>query len=96
MSEFMDYRFTDTARTVEGVREQLHKFRQTLTAFGESYRKLANRWGGTASLNAEKRAKDIDQLGNETEAIVDKFLTAYEGHYFDSRRTENQIADELA
>ena len=96
MSEFMDYRFNDTARTVEGIREQLRNFRQTLTTFGESYRKLAQRWGGTASLNAEGRAKDIDQLGTDTEAIVNKFLAAYEGHYHHSRATENRIADNLA
>lgn len=96
MSGYMDYRFTATAVAAEGIREQLGKFRQTLDAFAASYRTLARSWGGTASANAENRAKEIDALGTETAAIVNKFLQAYEGHLFAAKNAEARIAGDLA
>ena len=96
MAEFLDYRFTATVQTIDGIRAELVKFRRTLDEFTNRYKDLARRWGGTASQNAALRAKDINALGEETAGIVNRFLDEYEGHYHQARTTENRIADRFA
>jgi uncharacterized protein YukE len=88
MAELLDYRFGEMEATNVAVRQRLGEFRTTLNDFRDTYVRLAGNWGGEASEGAGQVAKRLDQFGNETADVVNRFLTELTRHLEESMATE--------
>jgi uncharacterized protein YukE len=84
----MDYRFGEMEVTNSAVRQRLGEFRTTLNDFRDTYMRLASNWGGEASQGAGQVAQRLDQFGNDTADVVNRFLTEMTRHLEESIATE--------